>query len=401
MKHSYNQILISVGESSGDFLGAEVMATLLEQEGASGTFERDSLSFSGTGGPQMRALGLKVLEDQEQMAVNGLWAVLPKIPLLWRLKNRWKNLLKQSDVAKTLVVLVDYPGFNFGLLRWAHQLGFRVVWLAPPQVWAWKSERVRKLLGVPVGTLFEFEQRYLHERGVQATWIGHPLAANISLENVSSSSLEVSNRAETLVDEREGILLLFPGSRLNQLHVNLPLQLQVGYRLIEKSERFQKLVVVAPNESLRVQCENWVEEWAATWVGGVEVCMHSAELFKKASGALAVAGTSNLELQLAGVPCGVVMRVSKWTALMARFWLQTKWISLPNILLGREWVVEAIFEGNRIDSSVVDRWVVRLQERMEEMVQERESISRELYRLAGSGSFRHNLASWLNEVDDG
>ena len=203
------RIFLSAGEASGDVYGAALIASLQTR--------LPCAPFSGLGGAHMRAAGQQQTVRAEDVAVMGITEILRHVPRIYARYRRLVRSLRRDrpDVA----ILIDFPDVNFRLAKHLHRAGVPVVWFVSPQLWAWKrrrlrwvQERVNKML-----VLFPFEERFYRERGVDAEFVGHPLASQPPL----SSSREEYAATYHLDPERTWIALL-PGSRWREVRANLP-----------------------------------------------------------------------------------------------------------------------------------------------------------------------------------
>jgi lipid-A-disaccharide synthase len=203
------RIFLSAGEASGDAYGAALIATLRAQ--------LSGASFSGLGGAQMAAEGQQQTVRAEDVAHMGITEVLLHAPFIFSQYRRLVASLQQDrpDIA----VLIDFPDVNFRLARHLHRAGVPVVWFVSPQLWAWKRRRLRwvqqrvdKML-----VIFPFEESFYRERGVDAEFVGHPLAA----QPQPHTSREDYAAAHALDPAKTWIALL-PGSRWKEMRANLP-----------------------------------------------------------------------------------------------------------------------------------------------------------------------------------
>ena len=162
------RLLISAGEASGESYGAQLIAALKKRE--------PELDCSGVGGEAMRAAGCRTAVDAKDIAVVGIAEVATRLPKIW---GEFRRLLRAVDAQKPdAAVLIDFPDWNLRLARELHARGIPVVYYISPQLWAWRPKRieqikrhVRKML-----VIFPFEERWYRERGVEAEYVGHPLA---------------------------------------------------------------------------------------------------------------------------------------------------------------------------------------------------------------------------------
>ena len=178
-------VLFCAGEDSGDALGESLVRETLK------------LGFvaRGAGGPRMQFAGLEPLVDYEQLPVSGFGDVAPH---LLRLRQMRKVLMTAlADKECLALVAIDYPGFNMELTRSAKQCGKPVLYVAPPQVWAWKRSRAKKLRHAKLAVLFDFERDFYAQQGCRAEILEFPFTGRISAE-------------------RSPALLLLPGSRKRQ-----------------------------------------------------------------------------------------------------------------------------------------------------------------------------------------
>ena len=203
------RIFVSAGEASGDHYGADLLVRLRR-------LLPDS-TFTGLGGHAMAAAGQQQAIRAEDVAVMGVTEILRHIP---RIYMSYRRLVRSVGADRPdLAVLIDFPDVNFRLAKHLRRAGVPVVWLVSPQLWAWKRgrlrwvrERVDKML-----VIFPFEERFYRSRGVDAEFIGHPLAS----EPLPLSSRDSFARTHGLDPHRIWIALL-PGSRWKEIHANLP-----------------------------------------------------------------------------------------------------------------------------------------------------------------------------------
>jgi len=203
------RVFLSAGEASGDAYGATLIAALRER--------LPGAIFTGLGGSQMEEAGQERVVRAEDVAVMGLTEILRHIP---RIYGSYRKLVasirsKRPDIA----VLIDFPDVNFRLAKHLRRAGVPVVWFVSPQLWAWKrgrlrwvQERVDKML-----VIFPFEERFYRERGVDAEFVGHPLAGTVQLSMSREAYAEVHR-----LDPAKTWIALLPGSRWKEIRGNLP-----------------------------------------------------------------------------------------------------------------------------------------------------------------------------------
>ena len=182
------RILISAGEASGEMYGAQLIEALRARFGHVGTGVHarsaarnaasadDDLEFFGVGGEKMRAAGCDIVVDAKDLSVVGITEILGHLPKIWRLFHK---LIAEADNRRPdLAVVIDSPAFNWRVARQMKKRGVPVVYYVCPQFWAWRQGRVRLLRKYVDKALviFPFEEKFYRDRGVDAEFVGHPLA---------------------------------------------------------------------------------------------------------------------------------------------------------------------------------------------------------------------------------
>ena len=318
-------IYLVAGESSGDVLGARLMAALRRR--------RPDLEFAGIGGHRMAEQGLQSLFPMQELAVMGLVEVLPR---LRRLNRRMAEAV--ADIAQRrpdLVVTIDSPGFALRLLRRIAPLGIRRVHYVAPQVWAWRESRVRHFHDVwdELLCLLPFEPDFFSGHGLAARFVGHPV-----LESGADQGDAARFRVTHGIASDARILALMPGSRRSEVGRLLPV-FEAVMRLLPG---VVPVVIAAANvgEVVRQASLGW--PLRPILVSTIE---EKHDAFAAADAALTKSGTSTLELALAGVPMVVTYRVNPVTAVLARRLIKVKFVSLLNLLAGSRTVPELLQEA--------------------------------------------------------
>ncbi|MCK5082459.1 MAG: lipid-A-disaccharide synthase, partial [Candidatus Omnitrophica bacterium] len=233
MGSTSKHLVVVAGEASGDMHAAHLIETLKRLD--------PSITFSGLGGPKMRAAGVDLYEDLTKMAVVGFWEVVKHYK---DIKKAFDLILKKIDETSVdAVILVDYPGFNLRLARELKKRNIKVIYYISPQVWAWKQKRVHfikrnvdKML-----VLFQFEKDLYADFGIDVEFVGHPLIDTIKTHSVKESFLLNNN----LSPEKLTIGIL-PGSREKEIENLLPVMLDAAKILDQEFPQIQFLIVKAP-----------------------------------------------------------------------------------------------------------------------------------------------------------
>jgi lipid-A-disaccharide synthase len=306
------KLYLIAGEASGDLHGANLVRALFRR--------RPDLECRAWGGDRMEQAGATVVKHYRDLAFMGFWEVLKNLRVILR------NLaFCKKDIAEfrpDALVLIDYPGFNLRIARWAKRRGYRVVYYISPQIWAWHSDRVRQIQRDVDAMLviLPFETEFYSRFGVQAHFVGHPLL------DVIESPADPAGRDERLI-------VLLPGSRAQELRRILPAMLSVVPDF--PAHRF----VVAAADSLP---ESAYRELLAAYPQVELVRGKTYELLRKAGAALVKSGTSTLETALHGTPEVVCYAGNPISYAIAKRLVQIKYISLVNLIMDRPLVRELI-----------------------------------------------------------
>ena len=318
------RVAVVAGEASGDALGAAFIAAVRERH--------PDAQFRGVAGPRMQAAGCDALAAAEELAVMGLFEVLEHLPRLWRLRRRLvRGLLAwRPDV----FVGVDAPSFNVGLARTLKSHGLRTVQYVSPQLWAWRQGRVRHMHRACdlVLCLLPFEPAFYAGHGVDAEFVGHPLADQIPLEPQRASA-----RAALGIAPAARVLALLPGSRRGEVQRLAPDMLAAARLLAQRDPALQ---FIAPMASAAARA-------AFTGSGepppGLLVLDGDARrALQAADAALLASGTATLEALLCKCPMVVTYRFGALTAwLMQNLQLvKLPYFAMPNLLAGEPLVPE-------------------------------------------------------------
>ncbi len=219
--------------------GALVMEALRRCAGESpATTLSQKLEFFGVGGDRMRAAGCDTVVDSKDLAVVGISEILSHLPKIWGLFHK---LIAEADKRKPdLAIVIDSPAFNWRVARQMHKRGIPVVYYVCPQFWAWRQGRVRLLRKYVDKALviFPFEEKFYRDRGVDATFVGHPLA-----DLPRPKSIANAYAAQHQLDPAKSWITLMPGSRVKEVRMNLPAILESAAKL---GPAYEFLLPVAP-----------------------------------------------------------------------------------------------------------------------------------------------------------
>src|SRR5580698_9068080 len=314
------RILISAGEASGEMCGTQLIEALLRRQ--------PSLEFFGAGGDRMRAAGCDIVVDAKDLAVVGISEIVSHLPKIYGLFHK---LIAEADRRRPdLAVVIDSPAFNWRVARQMRKRGIPVVYYVCPQFWAWRQGRVRLLRKYVDKALviFPFEEKFYRDRGVDATFVGHPLAG-LAKPEVSRKDYA----RQYGLDAAQTWITLMPGSRVKEVRMNLPTILDSAARL---GPGYEFLLPVAPTLDRR-----WLESLIGKRapVRLVEEALPS--LVHSRAGIIA-SGTSTVEAALMGTPFVMVYRVSPLTYLLGRSRVKVPYFAMVNLIAEKEVVPELV-----------------------------------------------------------
>lgn len=366
------RIALCAGEASGDLLGADLVARLRDRHPLA--------ELAGIGGPRMRAAGLEAWHDAGELAVMGLAEVLAHLPRLLRLRARFRQRLLewQPDV----YIGIDAPDFNLPVERWLKRRGLRTVHYVSPSVWAWRAGRARRMgeCADRVLCLFPMEPPIYARYGVDARFVGHPLADAMPLQPDRAAA-----RAELGLPDQEPVLAVLPGSRLGEIRRLLPVFLAAVPK-IATGQPALRVVIPAANAQCRAAIEELLGEVETN--APIRVVDGQAERAMVAGDVVLLAsGTATLEAMLAKRPMVVAYRVAGLTYAIVKGLglLKTERYSLPNALAGEAVVPELMQHdctADKIAAAVLDWW--RQPERLAAVMPRFTALHRALRRNASA-----------------
>ncbi len=319
---------IVAGEASGDLLGAGLMQAFV----ALGV----EAQFVGVGGPAMRSAGLDTLFDTERLAMNGFFEPLRRLPELLRLRRQLLGTFARSGVQG--FVGIDFNGFNLVLERALKQRGVPVSHYVSPAVYAWRRGRLRGFHRAmdQVLTLYPFEPPLYRGTGVEAVFVGHPLADSL----MPPPSRAAARVAIGIPVGASAVLALLPGSRPGEIA-----RMGRDFLLAAVAWRAEhpdgQVVVAAVDAAARALLERLAAGVPAA-ASFTIVTARSREVLAAADLALVKSGTGTLEAMLLGKPMVVAYRMGPWTGRIVQRLLRSPFVALPNILAGEALVPELL-----------------------------------------------------------
>ena len=307
---------IIAGEASGDLHGSNLIKELKKID--------DDAQLRCWGGDLMQSAGATIVKHYKELAFMGFAEVIKNLPTIL-------NNLKfcKQDIAAfnpDVLVLIDYPGFNLRIARWAKEKGLKVIYYISPQVWAWKESRVKLIRQVvdKMLVILPFEKDFFENRwNYKVEFVGHPLVQVIN-------DFIATNHG---INKEEKIIALLPGSRKQEIAKKLPI-------MLEASRAFPDYqFIVAKAAALE---DNFYTTILSDYPNVSFVTNETYALLSKATAALVTSGTATLETALFGVPQVVCYKGSAVSYQIAKRLVKIKYISLVNLIMDKEVVKELI-----------------------------------------------------------
>jgi lipid-A-disaccharide synthase len=335
-----SSIFISAGEASGELYGAQLASALSHNARP----KDKGAELWGMGGPRMAAAGVECIVRAEDMAVMGFTEIVKHLPGIYREYQKLKRAIRERR--PSIAILIDFPEIHFRLAREFHHLGIPVVYFVSPQIWAWKQHRI-KLVQQFVNrmlVIFPFEELFYRERGVEAEFVGHPLA---DLPPPAISRRQFA--AENGLDPETTWIGLLPGSRLKEIEANLPEMLEAARQLKASDagsphpgESYEFLIPLAPtlNAAQRQVILGLTEKQPRGLPVRLVHDARAALLHSRAS--VVASGTATVEAALIGNPFVVVYRVSPLTYAIARRLVKVPHVAMANLIAQKRVVPELI-----------------------------------------------------------
>jgi lipid-A-disaccharide synthase len=329
---SHADVLIVAGEASGDMHGARLVQAMRRQQ--------PELHFAGIGGSELAAAGVQMLYDAAKLAVVGVTEVISHLGDI--LAARRTILQQMQRHRPELLILIDYPDFNLLLAARARKLGIPVFYYISPQVWAWRSGRVKKIgrLTDRIAVILPFEKDFYAARGVVVDFVGHPLVDRV---HASQSREEFLRSLNIQISARTLVVGLLPGSRSREIRSLLPDFLAAARLLSAKQpDDFVFLLPRASTISRELLEEDGLAE-AQDRLNIHTTSKNRYDLMAACDAVVTASGTVTLELALLGVPTVATYRVSPRTYRLGRLLIRNiQYFSLVNLIADRNIIPELL-----------------------------------------------------------
>jgi len=315
--------MIVAGEASGDQHGAKLVSAMRRQN--------PGLFFCGVGGRSMQRAGVRILVDARQLSVVGITEVASKLPTVFRALATVKKLLQ--SLLPELVILIDFPDFNFRVAAAAKKLGIPVLYYISPQIWAWRPGRVKKIARLVdhMAVILPFEADFYRRHAIPVTFVGHPLLDGIQDTETAATGVSAG---------KDSVVGLLPGSRAVEISRLLPVMLEAAERMRRDNPSLEFVVSIAPSVDRRI-VETVVARAGNN--GFIRLTEDPVEdVFRRCRMVIAASGTVTLQAGLHGTPMIIIYRVSPLSYWLGRLLIRVKYIGLINLVADRLLVPELI-----------------------------------------------------------
>jgi lipid-A-disaccharide synthase len=321
------KVMIITGEASGDMHGANLIREMKNL--------RPGLSVFGMGGEALRGVGVEPLFDAAKLAVVGFSEVFGHLRDILSARRILAHHMESRR--PDLLILIDLPDFNLMMAAKAKKIGIPVFYYVSPQVWAWRSGRVRKIrrLVDRMAVIMPFEKDFYRQWGMEVDFVGHPLLDEVKVKKRKEDFL--SNHGIDFNGQK--VVGILPGSRRKEISTMLPVFIDAAKLLVKRLGPLTFLLPVAPSLS------NVDLEQCGLAESGLDIRTIRGgryDLMAACDAVMAASGTVTLELAILKVPMVVSYRVSPFSYFLGRKFIQVDYASLVNLIAGREVVPELL-----------------------------------------------------------
>jgi lipid-A-disaccharide synthase len=360
------RVMLSCGEASGDLYAGALVEALRARE--------PQVEVFGLGGDRFKAAGGRLIGDYRGLAVTGLIEAVRILPDSYAMYRRLVQAAR--DERPDVLVLIDFPDFNFRLMAAVKRLGIPVVYYVSPQLWAWRPGRIQtmKALVDRVLPIFPFEEPLYRAEGIDVRFVGHPL---VELVHVGESRDALTRRLE--LDPARPIVALLPGSRPNELHRIVPVLAAAVPRIASAVVGTQFLVARAPNLA-----DSYFLPFHASGAPVRIVEGATDDVLAASDAVITASGTATVQTALHGKPMVVVYRLSPMTYKLGKPLVRVSMFSMVNLVAGDR-VVQELIQDECTPERVAEETVVLLTDR-DRVVDMQEQLAMVREKLGGEGA---------------
>jgi len=357
------------GEASGDLHGSNLIKELHKLD--------DDAQCRCWGGDLMEAAGATLVKHYRDLAFMGFTEVIKNINTIFKNISFCKKdiLANRPDV----LILIDYPGFNLRIAKWARQQGLKIVYYISPQIWAWKENRIHSIKKNvdKMLVILPFEKEFYKKWNFDVEYVGHPLVEVVDdFKKAQSKSDLPSLNDENTINSRK-IIALLPGSRKQEILKKLPIMLEVARHFPE--HKF--IVAKAPGLN-----DEFYDGMLAPYTNVGTVTNKTYPLLNTASAAIVTSGTATLETALFGVPEVICYKSNNISYQIAKRIITIKYICLVNLIMDKEVVKELIQDDMTTENIISELNLLLYDDKKREMLQKDYTALKELLSAGGHAS---------------
>jgi lipid-A-disaccharide synthase len=316
--------MIIAGEASGDIHGSKLVKSMREKN--------NNLFFCGIGGRALKNEGVRILFEAEKLSVVGLTEIFPKLFSILKGLRLTKRILK--SLRPDLLILIDFPDFNLHIAATAKKLNIPVLYYIIPQIWAWRSGRVKKIKKRVdhIAVILPFEKKYYKKQNVPVTFVGHPLLDKTNIYDSKDKIMKVDGVP---------IIGLVPGSRDGEVTRHLPIMLDAAHIIQKHMKKVKFNISLAPTVKKEL-AKGLLKENKN--IQNVKIVPGDIDTFlRKCVFVIAVSGTVTLETAISGVPFLIIYKMSWLSYVLARFLIKDiEHVGLVNLIAGKSLVPELL-----------------------------------------------------------
>ena len=369
---------IIAGEASGDLHGSNLVASIRQKD--------PNAKIRAWGGEKMRRNGANVVKNYHDLAFMGFVEVLINLKTILKNINFCKKDITEFN--PDAIILIDYPGFNLKIAKWAKKKGFKVFYYISPQVWAWKRRRVYTIKKVvdKMLCILPFEKKFYDNYDVDCQFVGHPLLDEIAkVEPVDKNKFYKANR----LNPKKEIIALLPGSRKQEVSRMLTVMLEV----VKMFPNYQFVVACAPSLPVSYY-KSIIGEKSNVRL----VLNRTYQLLQLSSAAIVTSGTATLETALLDVPEVVCYKANKISYIIARQVAKVKYICLVNLIMDRL-VVKELIQNDMTAAKIRDELQSLLtnSKRQKKLLEDYEELKYVLGNAGASDRAAETITSYLKK----
>lgn len=318
-------IVIVAGEESGDRHAAEIVCQFKT--------EHPNVHFSGIGGYHLQSAGVDLISDLARFGVTGITEVIRHLHVIRRAFKAIQAhlILNKPD----LLVLVDYPGFNLRLAKFAKKQGIRVLYYVSPQIWAWKANRIHTIRECVdrMAVIFPFEKKIYEKAGVPVTFVGHPL-----MKHMITPAPQEQSREMLGLPINQRLIAMLPGSRTHEIERHMPVFIETAKRLLRQYSDLHFVIPVAGTLDPEIMADYATQSnLPITLIQGKAV-----EVAACSDCIIVASGTASLECALLEKPMCIIYKTAPLSYIAACCLVKIQYVGLCNILENRMIVPELL-----------------------------------------------------------